>query len=228
MNVPACRARRRDGTVALLGLCLLLLWDASGLDLALTRAYGSHSGFVWRDAWLTRTLLHDGGRALAWAVLAWLAADALRADDALRRQRLYWIGVTLCCLLLVPALKRLADSSCPWDLLEFGGRAAYVPHWRLGVRDGGPGRCFPSGHAVTAFAFLGPCFGLRARRPHAARAALLVVCTAGALFGWAQLARGAHFASHTLWSAWLCWLVCAAAARLDPTAPAFSAPRRDA
>jgi membrane-associated PAP2 superfamily phosphatase len=40
------------------------------------------------------------------------------------------------------------------------------------------------------------------------------VCVAGALFGWAQLARGAHFASHTMWSAWLCWTLCAVAAPL--------------
>jgi hypothetical protein len=40
-----------------------------------------------------------------------------------------------------------------------------------------------------------------------ARAVLLAVLAAGALFGWAQLARGAHFPSHTLWSAWLCWVI---------------------
>jgi len=38
------------------------------------------------------------------------------------------------------------------------------------------------------------------------------VCSIGALYGWAQLARGAHYVSHTLWSAWLCWVVCALAA----------------
>jgi membrane-associated PAP2 superfamily phosphatase len=42
---------------------------------------------------------------------------------------------------------------------------------------------------------------------------LTAILVLGALFGWAQLARGAHFASHTLWSAWLCWIVGAATAR---------------
>jgi membrane-associated PAP2 superfamily phosphatase len=220
--------QRRDGLVALIGLCLLLLWEASGLDFTLTRAYGSHAGFAWRDAWLTRTLLHDGGRALAWGVMALLMWDALRSDEAERRERAYWIGVTLCCLLLVPTLKRLADSSCPWDLIEFGGRVPYVPHWRLGVRDGGPGHCFPSGHATAAFGFLSLHFGWRVQRPRAARAALWAVCTVGALFGWAQLARGAHFASHTLWAAWLCWVVCAAAARFRAAPRMLSVSRRAA
>ena len=203
------RALRWESAAAGIGLLVLLLWEWSGLDLVLTRVYGSQGGFPWRDAWITRTLLHDGGRALAVGVMAlWLLALWLdRGVD--RLQRLRWIGVALLCLLLVPALKQFAASSCPWELQEFGGRvAAYVPHWRLGVRDGGPGHCFPSGHAVAAFAFFAIYFEQRGRRPCAARWWLAGVCVAGVLFGWAQLARGAHFASHTLWSAWLCWLVC--------------------
>jgi membrane-associated PAP2 superfamily phosphatase len=65
---------------------------------------------------------------------------------------------------------------------------------------------------VAAFAFLPLYFDWRRRRPRLARGALAVVCIAGALYGWAQLARGAHYVSHTLWSAWLCWAVCTVAA----------------
>jgi membrane-associated PAP2 superfamily phosphatase len=200
---------RWEAAAAVAGLFALLLWEWSGLDMALTRVYGSPGGFAWRDAWLTRTLLHDGGRALAWAVMAlWLLASSIDRS-AERARRLRWIGVSLLCLLLVPALKQFAASSCPWELREFGGRvAAYVPHWMLGVYDGGPGRCFPSGHAVAAFAFFALYFDRRESRPRAARWWLAGVCAAGALFGWAQLARGAHYLSHTLWSAWLCWVVC--------------------
>ena len=42
---------------------------------------------------------------------------------------------------------------------------------------------------------------------------LAAVLVAGSLFGWAQLARGAHYPSHTLWTAWWCWVVCSLAAR---------------
>lgn len=203
------RTLRRETAIALIALLGLLLWEWSGLDLALTRSYGSPAGFPWRDAWLTRTLLHDGGRALAWAVMGLWLLTFWRDGGVDRGQRLRWVGVALFCLALVPALKQLAASSCPWELQEFGGRvAAYVPHWKLGARDGGPGHCFPSGHAVAAFAFFAIYFDQRERHPRAARWWLAGVCMAGALFGWAQLARGAHFASHTLWSAWLCWTVC--------------------
>lgn len=206
---------RTDWAIAVIALLLLAAWEASGLDLLLTRAYGSAVGFAWRDAWLTQALLHEGGRALGWCSFALMAADALApfADGPPRTQRWFWLGVTLLCVLLVPTIKRLTASSCPWDLREFGGVATYVPHWRLGQHDGGPGHCFPSGHAVAAFAFFSAYFLWRELRPRLARLWLALVCVVGALFGWAQLARGAHFASHTLWSAWLCWVVCAAAAQ---------------
>jgi membrane-associated PAP2 superfamily phosphatase len=38
----------------------------------------------------------------------------------------------------------------------------------------------------------------------------------GAVFAWAQLARGAHYASHSLWSAWLCAALAAVAAVIGP------------
>ena len=226
-GAAAVQERRWEGAVAWVGLIGLVWWEWSGLDLALTRAYGSQGGFAWRDAWLTRTLLHDGGRALAGAVMAlWLVRALCPEPGTTRTRRLRWIGVSLLCLLLVPTLKQFAASSCPWDLREFGGRvAAYVPHWQLGVYDGGPGHCFPSGHAVAAFAFFAIYFDRREHCPRTARWWLAGVSMAGVLFGWAQLARGAHFASHTLWSAWLCWATCTAAAPL--LAPRSAAQQND-
>lgn len=212
--MTAARAHlRRDVAATLVAAAALLLWDLSGWDIHVVRWFGDAQGFAWRDAWLTSTLAHQGGRVLAWLVLAALAIDMVRplAAGPSRRERAHGLSVTLACLLLVPALKQLSHSSCPWDLAEFGGVARYVSHWQWGVGDGGPGRCFPSGHAVAAFAFLPAYFVWRRQRPRLARACLAAVLVAGALFGAAQLARGAHYPSHTLWSAWLCWLVCVAA-----------------
>jgi len=193
------------------GLLLLLAWDASGWDLTLARHFGSLRGFAARDSWWASTLLHDGGRLLGWALLALVALAALREGDAARRvERWRWLVVTVLCLLLVPALKTISHTSCPWSLAEFGGVARYVSHWQWGGDDG-PGHCFPSGHAVTAFAFLTQYFQWRHTDAARARCWLMAVLGAGLLFGLAQLARGAHYPSHTLWSAWLCWACCAAA-----------------
>lgn len=209
---------QRDGAWLLAGLAALVAWEASGGDLWLAQFFGNHSGFAWRDAWLTSTVLHNGGRWLAWAVLALLAWDTTRRQPAgpTRRERRYWLAVTVAGLLLVPTLKRFTSTSCPWDLMPFGGTVPYVPHWWLRVVDGGPGHCFPSGHAVAAFAFFGVYFLWRPHHPRQARAALAAVWALGLVFGWAQMARGAHFLSHTLWSAWCCWAICSAAAWAVP------------
>lgn len=219
-------ANRGDAWVALAALLGLLAWEFSGLDLALTRWVGSPSGFAWRDSLSAGRLLHDGGRMLGWSLLSLLVIDAIRPVFAgpSRGERLYAIGTVLAGLVIVPLAKRFSTTSCPWDLVEFGGRAAYVPHWLPGLADGGPGHCFPSGHAVAAFAFFGVYFFWRARRPRPARMALAGVFALGLAFGWAQWIRGAHFVSHTLWSAWLCWVIGSLAFRLQ-AATAGRAPR---
>jgi len=206
----------QDLLVAPAGLALLLWWEASGWDLALSRVYGSPQGFVLREHWLLRGVLHDGGRLLAGAALAATLAWAALGDAVAmaRRMRWAWTATVVLCLLAVPTLKRLSSTSCPWDLEEFGGLASYVPHWMLMRVDGGPGQCFPSGHAVAAFAFVPLYFQWRRARPRRAALLLLASVALGVLFGWTQLARGAHFASHSLWTAWLCWVIGAAAARV--------------
>ncbi|MEO7151342.1 MAG: phosphatase PAP2 family protein [Burkholderiaceae bacterium] len=220
------RRARFDLRVTLLGLALLVLWEVLGRDLPAARAYGTASGFALRDAWLTSTLMHQGGRILGWCVLGFLAVDAWLQllPGPTRAERLRWLAACVACLLFVPLIKHYSRTSCPWDLAEFGGIARYVPHWLTGVSDGGPGHCFPSGHAVAAFAFFSGYFLLRRHAPTLARIWLGSVLGLGLAYGWAQLARGAHYPSHTLWSAWLCWVVCQTVARLPQrtlSAPAF-------
>jgi membrane-associated PAP2 superfamily phosphatase len=217
MSAGPARPARGDLITAVLAGALLLLWDASGLDLPVARLFASAQGFAWRDHWFTRTLLHEGGRMLSWSVLLLLIVN-LRWPLLWRlplplplRTRVWWLLATLLCALLVPSIKQFSATSCPWDLAEFGGKARYVSHWWWGVADGGGGRCFPSGHATAAFAFLSGYFALRAHQPLAARAWLAAVLLLGLAFGWGQLARGAHYPSHTLWSGWLCWVLCSAA-----------------
>lgn len=219
MNGRVAALAARDGVVTLLALAGLLAWDASGLDLTVARWVGGSTGFAWRDAWWASRLLHDGGRWAAWALLAALVVAALRTPTApargpTRGERWRWLAAMGASVVAVPALKRFSTTSCPWDLAEFGGVAAYVSHWRFGLSDGGPGHCFPSGHASAAFAFFGLHFMWREHDPRRARTWLALVAAAGLVFGGAQLLRGAHYPSHTLWTAWLCWAIHLAAARL--------------
>ncbi len=209
----------RDVAITLVALLLLLAWDASGLDLRIVAWFGTPAGFAWREHWFTATLLHNGGRWLSGAALAGVVLVAVHPFGAARGLprgvRLWWLATTVVCLLLIPSIKSASHISCPWDLAQFGGAARYLSHgsWAAwsAPGDGGPGRCFPSGHASGAFAFLAGWFALRGHAARAARAWLAAVLALGLLFGAAQLARGAHYPSHTLWTAWICWAVSAAA-----------------
>ncbi len=163
--------------LVLLPLVPLLLWDASGLDLPLARLFGSAQGFAWRSHPSYVLLLHEVPRALSMAALLALAWGAWRPWGFLR----------------------------PWDLAEFGGVAHYVSHWIWGVRDGGPGHCFPAGHASAGFGYVAGWFVLRRAVPRLATGWLLASLVLGCALGLSQQVRGAHYMSHTLWTAWFCW-----------------------
>ncbi len=207
---------RAKGTALALAAAalLLLLWDASGLDLSWMRLLGSSQGFALRDAMLTRTVLHEGGRLIAFACMAWLVVSIWRPSGLLsgltRSERLWTVATCVLCLVAISLLKRASATSCPWSLAEFGGLAHYVPHWRWGQPDGGGGGCFPSGHASSAFGYLPIGWALWARNRKLAGRWLLGLAIFGLAIGTGQTLRGAHYPSHTLWTAWFCAAITAA------------------
>lgn len=205
------RAKRFDAGVGiLLVLAALVALEFTSMDLLLARLVGTPRGFPARDHWLLVNVFHTGGKAVSWAVAAWLVSSfwwptgALRSLSTHSRARL---AITVVgALLLVSTLKRLSGSSCPWDMSDFGGAAEMVPRWLLGVVDGGPGKCFPAGHASAGFAWIAGYFAFRdAGKPAEAKTWLAAALLGGFMLGVAQQVRGAHFMSHTLWTAWICW-----------------------
>jgi membrane-associated PAP2 superfamily phosphatase len=203
---------KRDLAWLAAALLLMTLWDLSGFDLVLMRVLGSAQGFAWKSHWFTADFLHGGGRWLSTLMFVCLMAYGCwplpRSQPWLSRSAALWCLLTTgLCLLVIPAIKHLSLTSCPWSLAEFGGAARWVSHWSLGVGDGGPGHCFPSGHASGAFAFVSLWFALRGLHLRAAQHYLLGLVLIGMAFGAAQTLRGAHYPSHTLWTAWLCGLV---------------------
>jgi membrane-associated PAP2 superfamily phosphatase len=195
----------------MLVLPLLLAWDASELDLAMAAWFGGGAGFPLREHWLFRSVLHDGARSVAWAVvlglslMVWWPVGVFRRIDTSRRLQL--VLTALAGSLLISTLKMFSSTSCPWDLAEFGRAARHVSHWAWGTADGGSGRCFPAGHASAGFAFFGGYFAFAGDAPGVARAWLVATLVAGLTLGVAQQVRGAHFMSHTLWTGWICWCV---------------------
>jgi membrane-associated PAP2 superfamily phosphatase len=206
-------------------LALTLLWDAFMLDMPLMRSIGSPLGFALRHDPLFERVLHDGLRQAAGAVfglmLLWAVWPARWHHGGLpRRERWLALGLVLLCLLAVNLVKINSSTSCPWELNDFGGRAVYVSHWAFGLNDGGSGRCFPGGHASSAFAFIGLCLPWLEAPAGAGRSRRLgwrvlgAVLLLGVIAGGAQSLRGAHHPSHTLWTLLICAGVSLAAWRL--------------
>lgn len=211
MTDRSCTRRWTALTLAL--LAVVLLWDATGLDLAVMRLWGTEQGFALKQHPLLSHWLHRRGQQAAivfyffslamvwWPIGPWRAVTRRARAHAL-------IAVTLS-LLTISALKHFSLSSCPWELENFGGPARYVSHWAWGVADGGGGQCFPGGHASSAFGFLAITLPfLCASEPSlqsTGRRGLLLLTMVGLVFGLAQTLRGAHYPSHTLWTAWICW-----------------------
>ena len=200
----------RNGLLALaLALLLTILWDAGGRDMAAARLFGSTAGFALRDNWFMTHVMHNGARNASWVlVFALLLGTAwprlfLRRIDLLARIQL--VVSIFAALVAVSVIKHSSTTSCPWDLSAFGGLARHVSHWAFGVEDGGGGHCFPAGHASAGFAYLCGWFAFRRQAPQLARIWLITALAAGFILGIAQQMRGAHFMSHTFWTACISW-----------------------
>ena len=217
---------------ALLGLVLL---EATSIDLALARlSYDKpRATFPLREHFLTTRIAHDGLKLVSILVFGWILLSVWRPVGALARldrsRRIYLFIAVAACLVAVSALKRGSALHCPWGLLEFGGAHPYLRLFDA-VPDGWQrGACFPAGHALSAFAYIGGYFAWRDVDRRIARAWLVAVIIAGTLAGVSQQVRGAHFLSHTLWTAWLTWTLSACIAwlarpRLRPVKERETAP----
>jgi membrane-associated PAP2 superfamily phosphatase len=184
-----------------------LLWDTEQLDLAVSAWFGNERGFALREHALWGRGMYQLQRVLGWSALVlllWLTIRP-RGPWTLLTQRERWamLITVLVIVSLIPMLKRMNATSCPWDLAQFGGaaNAQWVSHWDWGRFDAGARRCFPAGHSSSALGFLAvPVFLIGVSRAWALRL-LALVAVAGLWMGFTQVYRGAHYVSYTLWTA---------------------------
>ena len=206
--MPAWNLRRLGGLTAILFLSIAL-WDAVGLDLPFARMFGSSMGFPLRSNHAFVLAFHEIPRTLSSILVLGLLLGIFIPFSFLKRliksERSQLAFSVLGAMLLVTLFKSMNTTSCPCDLSEFGGRANYVSHWVFGVRDLGPGHCFPAGHASSAFGFLAGWFVIRRAAPQVSGRWWVLSLLLGLVLGFSQQMRGAHYLSHTLWTAWICW-----------------------
>jgi len=125
-----------------------------------------------------------------------------------RRALFLFVLMAGCAAFVVQTLKGVSVHSCPWDINTFGGTAQWFPLFGPIGAMSGSGLCWPGGHASGGFAVMAGYFALRDSKPKLARAILWFSLGMGAVMSLVQMARGAHFLSHNLWSMWLVWATC--------------------
>lgn len=170
-------------------------------------------GFPLRDDWFLERIVHVQARnavvAFGFGVLA-VAIASLRIKALAGYRRLLWF-VFLSMLLsssAVSGLKAVTGMHCPYDLQDFGGRLPYVGLLEPLPAGVAPGKCWPGGHASAGFCLFGLYFAAREMNRRRLAAGLLAgVLALGFALGSARVAQGAHFLSHNLWSALVCWVI---------------------
>lgn len=191
------------------------LFEVARLDIAIAEAlfFDSARG-EWRGAhhWLVEDVIHTGGRwavrgVVAVALAVWAASFFSRPVRGLRRPLGYFIIAVVLTVGFVGLLKIATNVDCPWDLQRFGGRFPYVELFSARPPELPRARCFPAAHASSGYAFMALYFVARERSRTLALLGLIAGLLLGLIFGLAQQARGAHFASHDLWSAFLAWII---------------------
>ncbi len=185
------------------------------LDRSLARAwFFDASAQRWlgagAGAWWARDIIHSGGRWLvraiaAGALIAWCCSLLFARFRHWRRDAGFVFCAIVSSVVIVGALKAVTNVDCPWDLAGFGGDRPYVALLADRPDELPHARCFPGAHSSSGFALVCGYFVLRGRSRRRARWALAAGILTGAVFSFAQEARGAHFFSHDLAAAAIVW-----------------------
>ncbi len=184
-------------------------------DPLIAHAYFFHdSRWVGADSWWITGFIHTGGRwAIRLIVVAvlvfWIVSLRSPALRIYRRPSGYFVLAAVLSIGIVGLLKTMTNVHCPWDLVEFGGSFPHIPLFAPRPSLLKAGQCFPAAHASSGYALMVLYFVFRERSKLLARLGLVLGVGVGVVFGLAQQARGAHFLSHDLWSAFLVWMILA-------------------
>lgn len=184
------------------------------VDLRLADILYSLEGQTWyfKDHWFTEAFLHKGGRqfSIILALLLLLTIGLSYKVSRLKpyRRGLYCVFITaICSALIISLFKSLTHIDCPWDLIRYGGFKPYIGFFGNYPTSLDYGQCFPAGHASAGYSWFGLYFFTKHYFYSYKNIGLAFPIILGLIFGVDQQLRGAHFLSHDLWTAFICWVI---------------------
>lgn len=217
--MPPLRVDRTLWPAICLFIGAFLLFEFTGIDLALQDRLFDFQERQWLiDAqnafW--RALLYTGPKAVIIPLGVGLLAlvlgpqkwrDSLSLNVPARRHLLIAFLTLGSVPALVGQLKATTNVFCPSETRRYGGDVPYVRVLECYPEADRPtrkGRCFPAGHASGGFA-LCALTGLAKTRRSQLIILGLALCI-GSAMGFYQMAKGAHYLSHTVVTACLSWI----------------------
>lgn len=189
---------------------IFLLWPIDQITADWLYQWQGHQWY-FQHHWITQEVIHIGGKWLSvgmgLTVLGgWLLASLFPKYHHWQRPLAYLFLATASSVILVSLLKNITHLACPWDFSRYGGALPWVNRWQHWLTQGDI-LCFPAGHASAGYAWLSLYFvAMRYSTPWR-WTGLAFGLSLGIIFGFAQQLRGAHFLSHDLTTALLCWSV---------------------
>lgn len=163
---------------------------------------GALLSFIW-----PRLEMHQASRLTRWLV-------KLQVTTPLRflhRHRLDFLFIIVAFALstgVIHYLKSHTSVYCPVETTLYGGseiRKEWFENFTLWSK-AGPGRCWPGGHASSAFSLFALYFIARRYRWQYSKALLGGVILLGLIYGTTRVLQGWHYMSHTFWAGIFVWL----------------------
>ena len=201
-------------------LALFGSFELTGMDIWFQDHFydfTTHAWLVHARAPLPRLLFYTGPKALIWLLGIVLIGLAIipggwraRLPFPDLKRRSLWIAIATLAVspTLVATGKATTNVFTPAETRRYGGFAPYVKVCEAYPAADHPkkrGRGFPAGHASGGFALLGLAGLAGTRRGRAI--GLAIGLGLGTVMGVYQMVKGAHFLSHTIVSALVCWIV---------------------
>ncbi|MGV6393780.1 phosphatase PAP2 family protein [Pseudomonas caspiana] len=105
-------------------------------------------------------------------------------------------------------LKSHTSIYCPVETTLYGGAELHREWFENFTlwREAGAGRCWPGGHASSAFSLFALYFVARRYRWQHSRLLLAGITVLGLIYGTTRVLQGWHYLSHTFWAGIFVWL----------------------
>ncbi len=210
---PKYQIQLTEFVLIFMGAFLLMTVYQFELDFIIADFIYSRFEWSFKKSFFIEGLLHKSARIVLIVIYLFLIYKLVKKNlDAADPAATYNLFILILAIgssvAIVSIAKRFMDVDCPWDLIRYGGDKPFFPLFEYNSQYLPSAHCFPASHASVGYSWIALFFYFKVTNSTLKFKALGFVLLLGAVFGFAQQLRGAHFISHDLWSFLICLTTC--------------------